>query len=1061
MVISLADCVYCFVWIHDESTLEHGCFCDGAVNSGSHMDEDGEVIAQLPGEVPFEVQLASTLLPRIGTPSLHSHYHQWNKQLQGSRGQTPCSQPGSEFRSTLSSSLSSLRPHLISRERPPTTGPPLDRRSALQASRPYTVIQDTIRPAAKPKVRFEPKEASAEGELEDYNEKLSEISRRLCQGVAKDERALQWSRLLDASLNFKLPWRDREVRLRVLYHCLYGLADTKVLPSVPTALLTQPCSVEGAETRVEANIEASESLRISLPEALKQLSTQRHPGAYFLLTCHLGKDATRDYPAPFSELRRNYNGDYRQERFLNLTGERLPACQGFPWLTFGVLLLLLGVLCGPNRAERPVAVPSQTWNEVSQFPTAQAGAAQTAAAAPLLLGGALLVTLRRTASSRTQDWSLLLCLGMLSLGAAKSDVRFRHENANFSASCFTSCEGQELQGQASWQKLESASSTCIKAPESQTPRGAQRTWPCPCHVSLPLRVSARRGQQRRGATEAVQIPQSLQVHRRVHGMDVQQSGTISCAIIDAGKNKDLKIERKVVDEADAEEEARRLRELVDAVRHHAAGQGESGKQSREDFDWTSKVEQLLGSYDFFKPLEALQPGLVGRLSKEVIYEEVPADVVIFRQQDEPDGCWVVISGCVGVHLWRNSELLDEEVPTPRDAFDPSSFELKGAPKHQRRKGKLRSNRTFAALPTHLIEEEEPKAESTNPAGSPSGGNKRMLLPRSQTSESMDGKDGKGKDKDKDVPRYRSFEGFSTYTEKSILGVQVAQLGSGRIFGELALQNTKPRAATIKCAEDSAFLRIPYATYQGVVKEIFDEAKAVEESIRILKTSAFFRDLERNSPGLIKELASRGCTKIEERREQVLFRQFDPPNNCYILLEGSVDVFIYKKTKDKSVSLLRKDDQPTPRHQEPIDKKTTITEAANMWKQQKEAEKANKLRPINKKDKNRKFEPWPGEFTRYKTTEGFSTFAKDSKYGKLVTTLKPGAVVGELGLRNNEPRAATIRCAENCKFLVVGKNIFLEVLKECLEMMRFFNLHLPGRLLHATKSLGGTVSRFKF
>ncbi|CAE7410214.1 unnamed protein product, partial [Symbiodinium sp. CCMP2456] len=47
-----------------------------------------------------------------------------------------------------------------------------------------------------------------------------------------------------------------------------------------------------------------------------------------------------------------------------------------------------------------------------------------------------------------------------------------------------------------------------------------------------------RGQQRRGATEAVQIPQSLQVHRRVHGMDVQQSGTISCAMIDAGKNKD-------------------------------------------------------------------------------------------------------------------------------------------------------------------------------------------------------------------------------------------------------------------------------------------------------------------------------------------------------------------------------------------------------------------------------------------------------------------------------------------------------------------------------------------
>ena len=87
------------------------------------------------------------------------------------------------------------------------------------------------RPAAKPKVRFEPKEASAEGELEDYNEKLSEISRRLCQGVAKDERALQWSRLLDASLNFKLPWRDREVRLRVLYHCLMALRTRRCFPA--------------------------------------------------------------------------------------------------------------------------------------------------------------------------------------------------------------------------------------------------------------------------------------------------------------------------------------------------------------------------------------------------------------------------------------------------------------------------------------------------------------------------------------------------------------------------------------------------------------------------------------------------------------------------------------------------------------------------------------------------------------------------------------------------------------------------------------------------------------
>ena len=166
--------------------------------------------------------------------------------------------------------------------------------------------------AGKPQVRFVPEASqskAADQELQDYNQKLSDISERLCKGVeSKDERAVQWARLLDTALNFKLPWRDREVRLRVLYHCLYGLPDSKALPSVPTALLSQRYSEE-AENRVEANVD---TLRISLPEALRQLSTQRHPGAYFLLTCHLGK-------------------------------ERLPACQGFPWLTFGVLLILLGV----------------------------------------------------------------------------------------------------------------------------------------------------------------------------------------------------------------------------------------------------------------------------------------------------------------------------------------------------------------------------------------------------------------------------------------------------------------------------------------------------------------------------------------------------------------------------------------------------------------------------------------------------------------------------------------------------------------------------------------------
>lgn len=36
-----------------------------------------------------------------------------------------------------------------------------------------------------------------------------------------------------------------------------------------------------------------------------------------------------------------------------------------------------------------------------------------------------------------------------------------------------------------------------------------------------------------------------------------------------------------------------------------------------------------------------------------------------------------------------------------------------------------------------------------------------------------------------------------------------------------------------------------------------------------------KEIERSQPGIIKELASRGCTMLTERQEQVLFRQSDP------------------------------------------------------------------------------------------------------------------------------------------------------------------------------------------
>lgn len=163
-------------------------------------------------------------------------------------------------------------------------------------------------------------------------------------------------------------------------------------------------------------------------------------------------------------------------------------------------------------------------------------------------------------------------------------------------------------------------------------------------------------------------------------MDILRAGTTSAAMIDAGKNKDLAEtwSKPEQDDPDAEAKERlRLQRLVDALRAKrrreqgedleidlaseatgsAAGTSEPTSPTAaalKENDWQKMVEQLLRSYEFFKPLEALSPGLVHRLAKEVIYQEVPAEEMIFRQTDPPDGCWVILSavalGCISSNI---------------------------------------------------------------------------------------------------------------------------------------------------------------------------------------------------------------------------------------------------------------------------------------------------------------------------------------------------------------------------------------------------------------------------
>jgi len=222
------------------------------------------------------------------------------------------------------------------------------------------------------------KPSAADEEMVKHNAALSEIGRRLQRGVEENEqRALCWARLLDAALDFKSHWTEREVRLRLLYLRLYALQASAALPEVPSKLAKLQENASVAELRIMSNVE---SLRITLTEALAQVNTQRHPGAYFLLSCHLGK-------------------------------ERPPACQSFPWLTLGALLLIVGLLCGPSdRSGDVVSVAASSGRSGS---AAAVGAADRASAGPVAMGVSVMALTFHLSQCRGGcHWLTMLALGL-------------------------------------------------------------------------------------------------------------------------------------------------------------------------------------------------------------------------------------------------------------------------------------------------------------------------------------------------------------------------------------------------------------------------------------------------------------------------------------------------------------------------------------------------------------------------------------------------------------------------------------------------------------------------
>ena len=114
--------------------------------------------------------------------------------------------------------------------------------------------------------------------------------------------------------------------------------------------------------------------------------------------------------------------------------------------------------------------------------------------------------------------------------------------------------------------------------------------------------------------------------------------------------------------------------------------------------------------------------------------------------------------------------------------------------------------------------------------------------------------------------------------------EVIQLTAGNAFGDLALINNRPRAATIRCLTDCEFACIKKEDYDALLKKI--DIKNEKKLVDFLEALPYFTNQSRVALVKLKYLMH----QQEFIKSQIVVREKDPSTKIYIVRSGEFAVF---------------------------------------------------------------------------------------------------------------------------------------------------------------------------
>ncbi|CAK0834810.1 unnamed protein product [Prorocentrum cordatum] len=201
----------------------------------------------------------------------------------------------------------------------------------------------------------------------------------------------------------------------------------------------------------------------------------------------------------------------------------------------------------------------------------------------------------------------------------------------------------------------------------------------------------------------------------------------------------------------------------------------------------------------------------------------------------------------------------------------------------------------------------------------------------------------------------------------------------------------------------------------------------------LKSVKLFSDLDSKNPGLIAQLAQEASVQ-RFAEDFVIFRQGDPPKNCYVVMRGKAGVYIHRR------GMRYEDTRPSPADggDEPDNDDGSVCSSPR-----------SPMSPTRAGRRRRRAGPTPRNAKgldmkdRFKTAEGFSSFNKHSVFGKCENVLGPGMLFGETALDNDDSRNATIKCEEDLEALAIPKKYYKRAMAQVNAQKDFICSNLPG------------------